>query len=351
MSSAVPLLLMSLLLLPHAGAGQTVTVTHSTTPVDVLTVNDVDFVNSTTPKLLFTVTATLVPPPASLTVYMEIALNVQLSTGESFPKAAFLKTTPFLLNTTQTFTNLDFRNPATREEYRVDEAARQRFEDVARPSGIMPPGRYSFDVRIFEAATPPGGTPLGDNGFDIDLTNPSTVQLLVPLDADDAMTQFPLFQWLFDGPKSRLSIFEKLPVHQSFEQAASGVPYLTAEVAGTSYQYPSAGVRALVPGRTYVWYVEGIIRVSGGTEQLVKSPIRSFRVIANAATGEITLLDMLEQALDPKYRSLFDQLREQGFAATGTIRRDGASLSKIDFQQLLSQLRTNPDNVLSVRVE
>jgi hypothetical protein len=73
--------------------------------------------------------------------------------------------------------------------------------------------------------------------------------------------------------------------------------------------------------------------------------------MATVATGNLTPLDMLEQALDPKYRSLFDQLREQGFTATGTMRLDGAPVSNVDFQQFLSQLRANPDNVLSVRVE
>lgn len=344
------LLLLLAFLSPLAlGQPYPVNVTHSVVPVDLLTVNDVDFVNSTTPKLLFTIDLRLNPPPSSLEVIMEIVLSVRLANGETFPSAAYLKTTPFMLSPSRTFTNLDFRDPAMRQEYSVDEAAKKRFEEIARPTGIMPPGEYAFELRVFRA----GGQAdkVGDNGFVIDLSNPSTVQLLVPLDADRAVTTFPLFQWLYDGPTSRLCLYEKLPGQASFEEATANTPHLITEVTGTSYQYPSAGVRPLEAGKTYVWFVEGIVRVSGGTQQPIRSPLWSFTVTSGSSQADRTLLDMLEQALDPQYRQLFDQLREQGFAATGTMRLDGEPVSRIDLMRLLNAFRANPAGVLSVRVE
>ena len=344
-----PLLLLALWCPLALGQPYPVSVTHSVVPVDILTVNDVDFVNSTTPKLLFTIDVRLNPPPSSLEVIMEIALSVRLATGEVFPNAAYLKTTPFMLSPSRTFTNLDFRNAALRQEYVVDESAKKQFEEVARPTGIMPPGEYLFDLKVFRVGGE--GEKVGDNGFVIDLSNPSTVQLLVPLNADNAVTTFPLFQWLYDGPTSKLYLYEKLPGQASLEEATTNTPHLITEVTGTSYQYPSAGVRPLEARRTYVWYVEGIVRVSGGTQQPIRSPLWSFSVASGSSQADRTLLELLEQSLDPQYRQLFDQLREQGFTATGTMRLDDNPVSRIDFMRLLNAFRANPAGVLSVRVE
>jgi len=56
------------------------------------------------------------------------------------------------------------------------------------------------------------------------------------------------------------------------------VALLTAVSATQSYQYPSAGVRPLLPGKTYVWYVEGLAATSGGTDLVQRSALRWFSV-------------------------------------------------------------------------
>ena len=81
-------------------------------------------------------------------------------------------------------------------------------------------------------------------------------------------------------PRSRLSVFEKLPNQSSLEEAISGVPHLTSEVNTTSFLYPAGGVRPLEPGKTYVWFVEGIYGNTGGPGNTVKSQLRSFTVSA-----------------------------------------------------------------------
>jgi hypothetical protein len=318
--------------------------------VDALTINDVDFLNSTTPKWLFTINLTVVPAGQSLDVTMTITLDAMLATGESFPNAAFIQTNPFTINSTRTITNLDLQEPGFVAISETDQVAKQRFEDVALPSGIMPPGIYNFRVEVQPVDS---GEPSGDE-FRIVLANPSSVELLVPLNGDVVATQFPLFQWMFDGMRSTISIFEALPGQTSFEETASGVPHLSTEVTANYFQYPTAGVRALQPGRSYVWFVEGRVQRTGGTDLVIKSQLRTFTVATGAGTStlpEVTLLDELERALGPRYKPLFDKIRADGFTPSGTARLDGQPVSVVDLLQVINKFRENPDNVLSVRVE
>jgi hypothetical protein len=339
-----------LLIVAGAATGQTLRVTTTTAPVDVLTISDVDFVNSTTPKWLFTIDVALASAvPGGIEAEMEIVGAVTLAGGEQFDRAFYLKTTPFLVNPSRSFTNLDFRNPALRASYSVDESAKKRFEQTALATGTMPPGSYAFNITV----RPTGGTepPVTDEARFI-LSNPSRVELLLPLDRDDAVNQFPLFQWIFDGTRSRLKIFERLPGQVTLEETASGVPILQTEVATTGYQYPSSGVRVLEPGKTYVWYVEGLLRTSGGTEQVIPSTLRSFSISQGpGSASQPSMLDALERALGPQYKALFDQLRAEGFTSAGAMRLDGGAMSNVEFLRLLNLFQTNPDALLSVRAE
>jgi len=343
-------LLLLLLATPSLLLGQQVTVQTIAAPVDALTINDVDFLNSTTPKWLFTINLTVVPSGQSVEATMRITLDATLASGESFPGAAFVETNPFTINGTRTITNLDLREPGFVRESYTDQAAKSRFEEVALPSGIMPAGVYNFRVEVQPL---PSGNPSGDE-FRLVLSNPSSLELLVPVDGDVLATQFPLFQWMFDGLRTTISIFERLPDQASIEEAASGVPHLTTEVTTNYFQYPAAGVRMLQPGRSYVWFVEGHVQRTGGTDLLIKSPLRSFTVASGATTSslpEITLLDELERALGPRYKPLFDEIRADGFTPSGTARVDGQPVSIVDLLQIINRFRENPANVLSVRVE
>ncbi|HEX9014528.1 MAG TPA: hypothetical protein VF960_00835, partial [Chloroflexota bacterium] len=186
--------------------------------------------------------------------------------------------------------------------------------------------------------------------FSIVLTNPSSVELLFPVDGDQNVSPFPLFQWVFDGARSKIAIFEQLPGQTSLEESAQGVPQVETEVASTSYQYPAAGVRPLQPGKTYVWYVEGHVRTLGGRDMMLKSPLRSFAVTQGPAAAS-SLLDELEQSLDPKYKPLFDQIRADGLQIDGAARVNGAVLPPADLKSLLIYLRNHPDSVESAGVQ
>jgi len=341
-------LLLLLLLTPLLLRAQQITVNTQTAPVDMLTISDVDFLNTTTPKWLFTIVLTTLPAGQTVdNVVMEVTIDVNLASGEVYENAVYMKTSPLTIAGSRTFTNLDFRSDrALVAQYVTNPTAKKRFEETALPSGTMPAGRYAFRVTLTR-----NGASAGEGSFAFILTNPSSIELLSPLSGEMTANPFPLFQWMFDGPKSKISIYERLPGQVSLEESATGIPTLVSEIAGSSYQYPSFAARQLVPGKSYVWFVEGIVRISGGTERLIRSDLRSFTVGSGAEPSGYSLLDLLEQALDAKYRPLFDKLREDGLAPAGTIRLDGTPVSVPEFMQIVNELRNRPESVLSLRVE
>jgi hypothetical protein len=109
-------------------------------------------------------------------------------------------------------------------------------------------------------------------------------------------------------------------------------------------------VRSLQSGRTYVWFVEGYVGTTGGIGQKIRSPLRSFKVESGqGATSSI--LDELERALDPKYKPIFDQIRADGLTPLGSPLVNGSAISGPDLVRLLTQIRNNPDAVVTVGVE
>ncbi|MCK5572264.1 MAG: hypothetical protein KAJ12_05865, partial [Bacteroidetes bacterium] len=172
--------LMFLLAAPTLLFGQQVTVRTITAPVDALTINDVDFLNATNPQWFFTIELTVVPSGQSVDATMEITLNATLATGEAFPRAAHIETFPFTINSSRIITNLDLQVPGFVKTSETDPVAKSRFEEVALPTGVMPAGIYNFTVIVKPYPT---GQPSGDE-FTFILSNPSSIELLVPLNGD-----------------------------------------------------------------------------------------------------------------------------------------------------------------------
>lgn len=348
-SGYILILVASLLYLPTRSNGQSIILDPPVVvPVGTLSVSDIDFLNSTAPKLLFTIGMRTFPEGSTVDATMELAVYVPEYNPDV--QALYIKTQPFKILSSRTITNLDFGKSIQLETSRFDADARKWLENIALPSGWVPSGTYNFIVNV----TPLGGsTPPPPRTFSIVLTNPSSIEPVFPLNGDQLTTCFPFFQWRYDG-KTRISVFEKLENQGSLEEAASGVPLLTAVSQTQSYQYPSAGVRPLQPGRTYVWYVEGLASTAGGADIGQKSDLRWFTIASEGAAGSTstsTLLEELERALGPKYRALFDQIRAQGLLPQGTIRLNGTMLSYADLLRLLNKIRTNPDGVTSVVLE
>jgi hypothetical protein len=93
------------------------------------------------------------------------------------------------------------------------------------------------------------------------------------------------------------------------------------------------------------------VAISGGSDLVLRSPIRSFTVASTGQAVTQSLLDDLERALDPKYKFLFDELRSDGMTMSGTIRIDGTPIPMSELLRLLSRFRSRPQGVENVTIE
>lgn len=348
--STIPLFLGLLLSPCFCAHGQApIRIQSVATPARTLSVNDVDFVHSTTPKWIFTIAFNVEDvAPVSATLRMQI--DIHLATGEDLIGFLTLTTNTFTITGQRTITNFDLKDPVLAREYVVNDSHKKQLEDIALSSGLLPAGVYKFLVEV----TPADGRGISRDQFQLDLTNPSTVELLSPFDQDAFVNEFPLFQWRGDAPEWRLSIFQRLAGQAGYEEIASGVPYYTVKTSAQSFQYPGGGSRLLQPGQTYVWFVEGLIAGAGGNVQTFKSALRQFMVAGRgteAMSGNtVTFLDELERALGPQYKGLIDQIRSEGLSS-GTMLLNGSPISRSEVLNILNQLRENQDSVTSVVLE
>jgi len=340
-------LLLLLALQPAASSAQGVILRTTNAPINVLSVSDIDFGNSLSSIWLFTVDIQAPAQPVSIVLVVD--LNATLATGESFNPAIHMESHAFIVQGSRTITNLDLGKGKALPDslYQEDASAKRIFESVGLPSGQLPAGAYDFKISVKIPGTDP---PIATGEFSVTLSNPSVIDLLFPVDLDRYVSLLPMFQWQFDGTHSKLYVYEMLPGQTSVEEAVTGIPILTADLGTNSYQYPSAGVRQLHPGSSYAWYVEGHVIAAGGRDKLIKSPLRSFSVDAGPSSVS-SLLDELERTLDPKYRPLFDQIRNEGLSISGSARDNGSTISGGDLSKLLQFLRNNPDAVLTVGLE
>jgi hypothetical protein len=331
----------------------TVELTTATAPVNVLTIQDVDFINARTPKWLFTIDMRILGgatgAPAVVSATLTIVLDVAMANGESFTNVSTYQTIPpFEIRGSRSVTNLDLASPLIKKTYTMDGVAKRRLEELALPTGYVPAGVYTFRVSV----EVPQYKQTANKEFRFVLTNPSRVELVFPMNDDKGVGEFPLFQWMFDGPRSHIAVYEKLPNQASLEEATSGVPQLSSEVNGTSFLYPSAGVRPLEPGKTYVWFVEGIYGASGGVGSGVKSTLRSFTVAAGGTNAALqSLFEELEKALGPAHKSTFDQIRTNLLSPTGQLSVDGKIISVNDLVELIKKFRANPAGVIASDLE
>ncbi|HEX9005866.1 MAG TPA: hypothetical protein VF889_01135, partial [Bacteroidota bacterium] len=186
-------LLVALLFAPGLVTAQGITVHAVAAPINVLSFADVDFVHSSSPQWLFSVDIST--GGRSITAVMTVELKVALATGDDYDPALILLTRAFTVNGARTLTNLDIgKGKALRDSSfkwvrsgGLDPEA--KFREIALPSGQMPAGTYTFVITVQEISP---GSGQGSDQFSIVLTNPSSVELLFPVDGDQNVSPFPL---------------------------------------------------------------------------------------------------------------------------------------------------------------
>ncbi len=335
------MLLLVVLAVPFRMFGQcplTLQVSH--TPVQQLSVSDIDFEHFQSTSLLFTlVIGNTSATPAN--AILQISIDVNLADGSNYTPAVTYKSLPFAVNAGgQTFTNLDIGSGATKIKtgsFDYNSDAKARLNDIVLGTGRFPAGKYTFSVRV----TCEDGTGAKDDHFVVILQNASHMELRAPVDGERT-NQFPLFEYYTDASEAELTVAELTPGQSRQDAIDQYTPMVNVTLENqNSFFY--AGGRPLEVGKSYVWQVVGKSRVSGGSSVDIKSEIRKFTVASGGMTDD-ELLRQIEEILGPKYKSVFDQIRSGQLKLTGLYTNNNSPISQGELLNLVNELRDALDS-------
>lgn len=349
-------LLIGSFLVSSSYAQLTLNVAHS--DLNQLSVGDIDFQNLGTTHWYFTVT---VGPSPSGKVFLHGQIDITLGDGTIYNNAAFFETRPF--SAPRTFTNIELGPNSDiklkgRPESDFNQAAKDRIQNDALATGRLPAGTYHFILTVTDTFNT---YIYAMSEFSLSLTNYSRLDLIAPRDNETVPNPFPIFQWLYDGDQIELSIYERLPHHNSKEEAAQGTPNLVvppSQLVGVrSFQYPSSGVRLLRPGKTYVWRARGLPRGTGGRGGEINSEVWQFTVASTG--GESTGPSMSQQQnvinqlqlITGLSSQILNQLVSGNLQLTGNVTdENGRQISIAELQNILNDLSQNPDKIIEVQI-
>ncbi len=317
-------------------------VTH--TAAQQLTLSDVDFEHFQGTNLLFTINlGNNKPVPVLAVLHLTIDIALADNSG-NFNSAVELTTQQFQVppgGRTITNLNLGSGGDIKSTSFRFDDAAKSRIQDVALVTGHLPAGRYTIHVALTDVAC---AREVASNDVTIILTNPTRVELRSPRDGE-VTNEFPLFEFYQDGDRAVLTVAELLS-GQSREEAIDRVPPMLQVDLTNQNSFLYSGGRPLEDGKSYVWRVVSKVRVAGGTDIDVSSPIGEFSVSASLqGTSTDALLLQLEEMLGSRYHAIFEQIRNGGFKWTGDASLNDATLTQSGLLDLLNQLRLITDTV------
>ena len=339
------LLLCAILFLNVRAKSQTVNVNVMVPQYNQIFVADLDIEHVKSSGLLFTATlrSTANTP---LSVRLRLTVNLSLAGQDPFPNFVNATSNPFTLdpNTTKTITNIDLSSDNStvtldQSNYHYDQTEFDKIKNVALATGKAPAGVYQFVLECIDAVNQ--SQVYGSDMGQIVVTNPSRVDLVLPMDGENVTTLFPHFQWSANSDSVILSVYEKLPNQQSPQDVVSGVPFLRQAVMGGSFNYPPSGpgVRPLESGQTYYWYVE--IPPSATRGNGLRSDVWSFGIGVSDTTSASTaalnqeatsaLADFLEG-------TPFESLLAQIASLNGTATYDGQSISIQDLIDILKSM-------------
>jgi hypothetical protein len=319
------------------------------TPVQQLSLSDIDFEHFESRNLLFTVVIT--NPNVAATARLRGTLHVALSDGSYRGDALNFVTAEFPVPSGgRQITNMDLGYKA---EIRIDDlqfesAAKENVQDVALSTGKFPAGVYTLNIVLAQTnCSVTGDSAVGTKDIEFDLTNPSRVELRSPRDGEQT-GEFPLFEYYSDGNPVTLTVAE-IGAGQSRDEAIDRQPsMLTTELNGqNSFLY--AGGRPLERGKSYVWRVTTSASGSGGAANEVTSPIGLFTVAqtpgAEEGTTEDAILRQLEEVFGGRYPALFKSIRDGQLTLSGTFTLNQSSLTEAQLLDLINQLREMSDSV------
>lgn len=310
-------------------------------------------ISSAIPNVSFGLTTS--PPGSSAYVFMKIVALIRLR-GDAVPsELVSAETRPFEFFGSILISSRDLArgssglvqiHPAT---IRKNLTLETRLKDHILNFPTAPVGTYTLQVEVINAL---GGNRLGFQTQTVEVKNASagevSITLVEPQDGAVLGTVLPTFSWTAEKPTARLKVYEKLPQHQSPQDAVSGLPHLDTEVTGSTFVYPLTG-RKLEPGKSYYWFIESIVSTNRG-DQTKQSEIRMFRIQSTDASVVLRMLARLLSTYGGDLASALSSIENMGIQLTGEMTKDGTRITREEVAQLFDQfLRTNTQ--LQVRVE
>lgn len=328
--------------------GNLVDLTLSVPQTNQIYVADLDIQHIRSSGILFSATLRSLAS-APISVELKLTIDVVLANGSTYNDIAYVLTDPISLAPGQVkvITNVDLSgsNPTigvAESQYNSDQV--DQLKSVALATGKAPAGVYTFTLECLNTegqsvATPQIGT--------IVVTNPSRIELALPMDQGTVSTLFPHFQWSSNVDTVVLSVYQKMPSQQSPEDVVSGIPFLRMTVpnpsspAAGSFNYPPSGpgVRPLEDGRTYYWYIE--VPASASRGSALRSDIWSFTVGSQDSAAIASGGGNINAAVTAALKKLLSETSYSRFVSqiemlTGQATYDG---SQINTQELLDILQ------------
>jgi hypothetical protein len=257
--------------------------------LDQINVADLDLSKLENLPLLFIVGITnLTDSPIELVLHFIVTASIG---GEPEDIFADAWTQPFMVDKELRFTNQDLAAGTTgiktdKNRTKVYEDKITKIKDVAleRGTGKLPAGIYNFMIELYRA---------GDESMAIaqwsqvyEITNPTKIDLVLPMDDAEVPTLFPVFQWNAEGIEEfTIEVYEKLPHQVTPEEVVSGSQNLRWRGEGIrnrQVQYPPTAT-PLEDGKIYYWLVKAEVMGSRGLQE-IRSEIWKFRVKMQTTT-------------------------------------------------------------------
>ncbi len=322
---------------------------------DQITISDLDFQNFRSTRPYFTVSMTN-NTGSAVSVALYILIDGTLADGTPLSPLAQATTLPFNLPSGITsFTNVDLSNHTLSSikniqfdpSSGINQNATDKIKGVVRSTGKPPAGMYEFKMWL-------QGSNLKSNVWTqiISVINPSRVELLSPMTETEWPNPFPVFQWSSNTDEIILAVYEKLPGTQSPQEAINGVPQLKQRLGKiNTFQYPAtgSGVRPLEAGKTYYWFVQGIVRSSGNTEDYISSEIWELTISNQSSQAMVAaVLQQLKGLLGGENQAIIDRLEQMGFQPTGLLKVGGIIMTWSEF---LTRVQSGDYEITNVTIE
>jgi hypothetical protein len=322
---------------------------------DMFDVTTGSFANAV-PNLSFNITTS---PPRAYRVWMTIVARVQLQGDPVAGNLVSVKTQVFDLNQSMVISSRELAAGRTSTvpifpgDVQRNRTLETRIRDHILKFPTAPVGNYTIDVSVFDGTNGNStGARLGGGSRTVQVRNSSAgdvnITLLEPQDGASVNSLLPTFSWTTEKPRARLKVYEKLPHHQSAQEAVTGIPHLSVNVETNVFNYPP-DARKLETGKTYYWFVEALVSTNRGDE-VKQSEIRAFRIQSANMTALSLLLERLLSTYGADLAPVLVSMQSMGLQLTGDVTLDGGRVTREELARLFDSFVTNQTK-LSVRIE